>query len=369
MRSRAIGITVLFLAGTCAGCVRNAFLPSTALVPPPSDRMLSALGDREDVIAKRMEQDVRALATPSGRRSGTQGHEQAHAYILSRLKELGLSPYAGDSYALPYAQGGLDFVNIAAVLPGRNVALPSLLLMAHYDTFGSKPGADDNAAAIAVLLAAAEALRSAPPERSVTFLFPDAEEPPYFMTNAMGSTWFYLHQRQGDFHCAVALDLVGHDVPIAGLEDLVFLTGIESDPGLGKAFQAVSTGSGLRLVPTLNRYIGDLSDHHIHRVNRRPYLFFSAGVWKHYHRRSDVPDRLNYAKMARFADYLTRLTHVLDGQPLTGPFEGYDTTPLELRCLRQTVGPIVNQKGIALENRRDIDRVARMLFMRLVTAR
>ena len=35
--------------------------------------------------------------------------------------------------------------------------------------------------------------------------------------------------------------------------------------------------------PLLNRYVGDLSDHHVFRVNKRPYLFLTCARWEHYH--------------------------------------------------------------------------------------
>ena len=44
----------------------------------------------------------------------------------------------------------------------------------------------------------------------------------------MGSIRFYEDQRREEIHCAILLDLVGHDVPVPGLEDLLFITGMES---------------------------------------------------------------------------------------------------------------------------------------------
>jgi hypothetical protein len=66
------------------------------------------------------------------------------------------------------------------------------------------------------------------------------------------------------------MDLVGHDVPVLGMEDLVFLTGTESDPALADVVIASEPESGIRTVPTLNSYVGDMSDNHIFRVNDVP---------------------------------------------------------------------------------------------------
>ena len=78
--------------------------------------------------------------------------------------------------------------NVAAVLPGSDPALRDeyVVYTAHYDHLGiSTPdaagdsiynGFSDNAAGVAMLLAIAEALRDAPPARSIAFLFFTGEE-------------------------------------------------------------------------------------------------------------------------------------------------------------------------------------------------
>jgi hypothetical protein len=126
-------------------------------------------------------------------------------------------------------------------------------------------------------------------DRPVVVAFFDAEEPPYFQTSTMGSIRFYQDQRTGPVHSAIILDLVGHDVPVNGLENLLFITGSESDPGLETAIRHNEPDSGLHTVPTLNSYVGDLSDHHIFRENQRPYLLLTCGRWEHYHMRTDTP--------------------------------------------------------------------------------
>ena len=66
----------------------------------------------------------------------------------------------------------------------------------------------------------------------------------------MGSIRFYEDQRRKPINFAVVRDLVGHDVPIPGLEDLLFLTGMESDPGLATVVRETEPSSGVRIVPT-----------------------------------------------------------------------------------------------------------------------
>jgi hypothetical protein len=313
-------------------------------------------------LPERLESRVRALALPGGRVCGSEGNARARDWLIGQLAALPCVPYAGDAFALPADAGA---VNVMARIPGAETGLPPVLLAAHYDTCGPQPGADDNAAAVAVALEAAEPLASMRLRRDVVLAFFDAEEPPAYLTPAMGSIRFYNDQMKAPVHAAVVLDLVGHDVPVPGFEDLVFITGMESDPALAPVVSRLAEGSSLRLLPTLNRYIGDLSDHHVFRVNERPYLFFSCGRWQHYHAQSDTPDRLNYAKMAALLESLCELMALLDATDLPGPFEGYDSAPMELALLRRAAGPLLETMGLDPRRREDLDNLVRVMVQAL----
>lgn len=316
----------------------------------------------DTALLDRLQRDVAALARPDGRMVGSAGHDRARDWLLGQLAQAALSPYAGDAFELPYTAAGVQFTNVLARLPGADSKLPPLLLAAHYDTAGPFPGADDNAAAIAILLSLARRWREGQLPRDVVFAFFDAEEPPYFLSPAMGSVHFYHHQRSGPVHCAVVLDLVGHAVPIPGLDDLLFITGIESDPALPAAVEAMAPVESLRLVPTLNRYIGDLSDHHVFRLDRKPYLFLSCGRWAHYHSPTDTPEKLDYPKMAAIGKFLDRLLEHVAAVPLEGPFEGGSSLQTELRFLRAGFGPVIEALGLPLATRQDVDRAAAVLM-------
>ncbi len=58
---------------------------------------------------------------------------------------------------------------------------------AHYDTYFTTPGADDNASAVAVLIETARLLRDFNPKRTIRFVSFACEEPPHFHTDDMGS--------------------------------------------------------------------------------------------------------------------------------------------------------------------------------------
>lgn len=312
----------------------------------------------------RLMADVMALTADSGRNVGSLGHRRAREYIVERLTELGLAPYTDGSFVLPYSPDGFGFANIVAMIPGTIPEIAPLLLGAHFDTCGDIPGADDNAAAVAILLRVADSLRRRERNRTVVFAFFDAEEPPNFLQPTMGSIRFYEDQRTGPVHVAIILDLVGHDVPIPGLEDLLFITGAESDPGLETAIRHSGPESGLRIVPTLNSYVGDLSDHHVFRKNERPYLLLTCGHWEHYHASTDTPDRLNTGKIEAVASYVLTLTEILSDSSLDGPFDANETLSTEIYFLEKNIMPTLRGLGMSppLNTRADIDRLVTLLM-------
>ena len=306
-----------------------------------------------------IETDVRNLATDMGREVGTAGHDDARGYILGRLHDMGIAPYLPGGFEASYSWDDQEFCNLLAVLPGEDTSLPPVLLGAHYDAVEGTPGADDNAAAVAVLLEVAGILGQERLPRSVMVAFFDAEEPPNFLSPSMGSIRCFEDQLLGPVHAAVIMDLVGHDVPIPGLEDLLFVVGLESNEGLGEVIQSCPVDPEIRIVPTLNRYVGDLSDHHVFRQNDVPYLFLSCATWQHYHQPTDTPDKLNYKKVEAIARYLVRLTVEISGNPLAGAFEGYDSTDIELGFIRDSLGPVLSGMGVPRppENRQEISQL------------
>ena len=321
-------------------------------------------------IQDRLMADVMALTANGGRNVGTTGHDLARDYIATRLTEIGVTPYSGDSFLHPYGSRTSGFANIIGAIPGTDPAKEPLLLGAHFDTCGDIPGADDNAAAVAILLGVAESLQKTVRDRSVVLAFFDAEEPPYFLSSSMGSIRFYEDQRTGPVHAAIILDLVGHDVPVDGLEDLLFITGAESDPRLEMAVRSSEPESGLRTVPTLNSYVGDLSDHHIFRENERPYLLLTCGHWEHYHMPTDTPEKLRMSKMEAVANYVVTLTEFLSPSSLNGPSSGDgpslgdETLDTEIYFLEKNIMPTLRNLGISLplNSRTDIDRLVTLLI-------
>ena len=296
---------------------------------------------------------VNSITTENGRVVGTSGHMEAREYILNHLSLTNLKPQTGSGFEITYEINDQVFTNIVGIIEGQTTELPPILLGAHYDTIYGTPGADDNAAAVSILLEIALEIQNHDLDRTLIVCFFDAEEPPHFQQASMGSTRYYEDQRNTEIHCALIMDLVGHEVPINGFEDLLFITGMESQQELSESLLDTTPPQSLRPIPILNSYIGDLSDHHVFRLNNVPYLFMSCGIWSHYHSPTDTADRLNYEKINRIQQYLTRLIIDIDKRSFTGEFEGYDSCTVEAHFINKTVAPLLLSGNVT--TRADID--------------
>lgn len=151
----------------------------------PAPEPLGVDAPAEAFSAARAMQHVEALASRP-RPTGSAAHAAARDYLLAELRAQGLEPRVGRSQLLrPAGFGGrLDLVvveNVLARLPGTRSgdaqAGQALMLVSHYDSVPSGPGAADDASSVAAMLETLRALRAGEPlANDVLFLFTDAEE-------------------------------------------------------------------------------------------------------------------------------------------------------------------------------------------------
>lgn len=339
----------------------------------------------------RIESDVRAIALPRGRRVGQPGHDIAREYLRGRLEEIGLKPFTGESFELPFEREGTRFTNLVGVAPGSNRNLPPVLVGAHYDSVINAPCADDNATSVAVALAAAETFAAEPLQRDVVIALFDSEEPPYFLSQSMGSIRFYEdHCTERKFACALIMDLISHDVELCEpkrtgtadeIRQLLFVAGAESGSGLADAVDRAADrlrADGLRVVATRNDYIralfgGDMSDYSIFRQNKKPYLFLSCGQGRHYHSMTDSldqPDWINFDKTRRVHELVVNLLQEVDRLEANRTRTGsapVNTLDVEIRTIRQALGGLfmetLRRAGLqTLETRDDLNRLIASLL-------
>lgn len=287
--------------------------------------------------------DTYALARPEGRKPGTVGHLKAQAHILKRFTELGLEPYADAAgYRHPYRlsrpfRTHTHMTNIVGVVPGRDRSLDPILIGAHYDSVIESYCADDNAAAVAVMLDIAGRIAEVPLDRDVIVAAFDGEEPPTYLSPDMGSTRFVEDVLRTPVHLAVVMDLIGHRVAM-GDPDLMVVTGVESHPDLIEAVSAP-------LLPTVivqNSRVGDMSDHHAFRLAGMPFLFWSSGEWSHYHTEDDTPDLIDYDKAHVLSYQIEGVMRRADGLEM-GDAEYWDISDMEAATLTEHVGALIGE--------------------------
>jgi Zn-dependent M28 family amino/carboxypeptidase len=255
-----------------------------------------------------MKELIEQLCGPAcaGRRSGTKGGDAARAIVVQAFRDAGLDPY---EQRVP----GCGGANVLAKIRGDVDRY--VLVGAHFDHLGTigpdvYRGADDNAAAVAVLVAVGKALAAERTGRGVIVAAFDGEEPPFFATAAMGSSEFVRANRDPiDF--MVCMDLVGHRFGPAELPDEVgaslFALGAERSPGTYDLVASLKRAEdGVIVRPADAEIIPPLSDYQAFWDARIPFLFLSAGRSRVYHTPDDTPDKLDHGKIAATARWLTR---------------------------------------------------------------
>lgn len=269
---------------------------------------------------------VEFLAAPE-REGRPGGHaDEAAGYVVDHFQACGLKPLFGtgtddrDSYfqAIPDSSndGGEATVmgrNIGAVLPGSDPQLKDeiVILSAHYDHLGMRngalfAGADDNASGVAMLLEVAERLSKEEigPKRTIAFVAFDLEERMLF-----GSQWFAAHLPWPEKNVKLFLtaDMIGRSLGNLALPS-VFVLGSEHAPHLKTVLDEIGEPEGLEVARLGIDLVGTRSDYGPFRDRKIPFLFFSTGQSDVYHTPRDVPETIDYEKLARVTGLIERIT-------------------------------------------------------------
>lgn len=313
-------------------------------------------------LAKRLQNHVHYLASPSlkGRKPGTPGNQAAAVYIIKEFEHAGLRP-------LPSLKGFSQLISpaIGANIIGSRPASSSsperwILIGAHYDHLGELggriyPGADDNGAAVGILL---ELARDLPPLHHYSVLMAsfNSEEPPYIRTSLMGSQFFVNHlppeiSSPANIHAVMIMDLMG-GAYWQPLQHIIFAAGAEHSPELYQRLKQHSRqtdpNGDLTICPIGLHVIEELpllgqrpvSDYDAFRLASVPFIFLSAGRTPHYHQPTDQPDTLYYERMALttlwLRDFLLSIDE--DSAPLT-----YHSSRLEFADEVTVFRPLIHQ--------------------------
>jgi Zn-dependent M28 family amino/carboxypeptidase len=223
--------------------------------------------------------------------------------------QAGLDPF---EQAVP----GCGGANVLAKIPGDDPRW--IVVGAHFDHLGQEGkktywGADDNAAAVGVLVDVGRALARERNGRGVILAAFDGEEPPWFATGAMGSRAFVENPpvALSDIDLMVCMDLVGHrfgpDILPDEIGHSLFALGAERSTGTLPLVRFMKRSESGLIVRTADaEIIPPLSDHEPFWRAKIPFLFLSAGRSRVYHTPEDTPDKLDHAKIAATSRWLER---------------------------------------------------------------
>ncbi|HLA89597.1 MAG TPA: M28 family peptidase, partial [Gemmatimonadaceae bacterium] len=208
-------------------------------------------------------------------------------------------------------------VNIIGRVRGTDPALRDevVLYSGHQDHDGVRfpvdgdsiwNGADDNATTAVALLAIARAYVAQPPRRTVLFVWHGAEE-----RGLLGSRWHALHPVVPRENIVTVLnaDMIGRNHP-----DSLSLLG--SQPPHRNSTQLVQwaldwNAREIRFLvdstwdrPSHPEGFYFRSDHLPYARLNIPSLYFTSTLHSDYHTPKDEPDRINYAKLRRVAQWM-----------------------------------------------------------------
>ncbi len=271
-------------------------------------------------LASSLRSHVETLALHFGPRPGSDPEllERVASWIEQRLQAAGCA-----TGRQRFEVGDSPYWNVTAEIGGTEGSSPGILVGAHYDTEPGTPGADDNASGVAALIELAGLLCRDPARSRVRFVAFALEEMPYFRTGAMGS---FVHARAlkaaGDLpEGMLSLEMLGYyaDEPGSQLLPYWFLRWFYPDRGdfiafvsqlgsrafnrrLHGAFAEAADLPAERLsAPALVPGI-DLSDHRSFAAAGVPSVMVTDTAFyrnPHYHAPTDLPDTLDYERLAR----------------------------------------------------------------------
>lgn len=276
------------------------------------------------ITAAQVRPHIEYLASEDLRgRSGDEAR-QAAAYIVERFQNWGLKPLFANGSFYQDIPGAVDENgkttllgrNLGAWLPGSDPELRDefVIVSAHYDHLGVRngqifAGADDNASGVSMMLEIARQLATGKerPRRSVAFVGFDLEE-----RMLWGSRWFAAHSPWPleQVKLFITADMIGRSLGNLPLP-AVFVLGSEHASELKRVLDRVGQPQGLEVARLGVDLIGTRSDYGPFRDRQVPFLFFSTGEHPDYHTPRDVPEKIDFEKVARVSGLVLRITRTV----------------------------------------------------------
>ena len=260
------------------------------------------------IDSERLMTTVQTLADPrfEGRAAGSRGGIAARAWILERIKGIGLQPVAG-SYQFPFTFTRMSVsgrvegegTNLLGLCIGTDPKAAMFVVSAHYDHLGVRndvlfPGADDNASGIAVMLAVAEYCQKTPFRRSILFAAFDAEE-----AGLQGAKAFMVAPPVAKERIALNVNL---DMVSRNDKREIFIAGTYPWPQLKAPLDEVARRAPVTVLFGHDKPMPiaggvedwtNQSDHGPFNAAKIPFVYFGVEDHADYHQATDTADKIN----------------------------------------------------------------------------
>jgi Zn-dependent M28 family amino/carboxypeptidase len=299
------GLLIIGAAGLMVGVTQPLFgaLPDRSSVTVSEDELRAHVVMLSETFAPRSYKHIRNL-------------NGCADYIATHLREAG-----GRVSIQPFSARGRDYQNVIAEFGPVDGAL--LVVGAHYDSYGSTPGADDNASGVAGLLELADLLGQTNLNRRVALVAFTLEEPPFFRTPDMGSARYVkmLMETGTEVEAMICLEMIGTFSEEEGSQQYPSVALKWLYPDRGNFIALIGRPGDRPLIAQMKRTMRGATDLPVHSMcapARFPGVdfsdhqnFWNAGIRAvmvtdtafhrnlHYHGDGDTADRLNYRQMAK----------------------------------------------------------------------
>ena len=328
---RRLRIALIALACALLLPVLAAVILLAVAIPMPGESRsapLDPLTPAERETASRLERHVLELSREIGERNARRCFpelEDAAAYVDREISSAGWT-----TESQQFDSGRVEVENVVASRPGGKLPGEIVVVGAHYDSAEGTPGADDNASAVALLIELAHALSATTLDRTLRLVAFVNEEPPYFQTDTMGSLVYARSCRDaGDEVVAmISLECLGYYSDAPGSQhypaplswfypdtgDFVGFVGNVGSRALVRRSVASFREKGVLpsegiAAPSWIPGIG-YSDHWAFWEAGYPAVMVTDTAFfrnSTYHLDGDLPDTLDYERMARLVTGLAAL--------------------------------------------------------------
>jgi hypothetical protein len=290
----------LFPAFVAWGCV--FLLSALAIFALKAPDAVPASASSFEFSAQRALAHVRAIAAVP-HPIGSSANKSSREYILAQLSALGMNPQVMPAMGIYYRSETViagNAHNVVARLPGT-ARSGAIMLMAHYDSVSSGPGAADDAAGVATVLETVRALQMGTPlKNDLIVLFTDGEE-----EGLLGAEAFVTsHPWYKDVSLVMNFEARGNSGP-----SLLFETSANNAPLIKEVANAAPSPIGSSLFYALYKLLPNDTDFTVFRPARTPGLNFAfGGHLEAYHSWLDTADNLDTKSLQHHGSYALALS-------------------------------------------------------------